>query len=99
RERNVTGVQTCALPISRAEIAGRAVDDDGLSAAQAGALQAAERHDQLCQSDQLGCRLVVEIGERRGAGGRPMRDLRKYAVAPARSEERRVGRGGWRRWT
>nr|WP_245284685.1 hypothetical protein [Bradyrhizobium sp. th.b2] len=77
---------------ARAEITGRAVDDDGLPAAQAGALQSAERHDQFCQSDQLGGRSVVEIGKRRDAGGRPVRDLGEHAVAPACLQRQRLRR-------
>ena len=46
---------------ARAEIAGRAIDQDGLAAGKAGTLDAAERHDQLGEADQLRGGLVVEI--------------------------------------
>jgi hypothetical protein len=48
RQHNSTG----------AEIAGCAIDDDGVAAAQIATLQAAERHDQFGEADQLRRRFV-----------------------------------------
>src|SRR5207249_5048420 len=90
RDRNVTGVQTCALPIYVLDCAQRRGDAD-----QRGGVDAA------AYDRELRPELRKRACGRKGAGPRE-RDLGQAAGVPeqARSEERRVGkecgaREGW----
>src|SRR5260370_29225886 len=67
RDSSVTGVQTCALPISTARAAGRVVQLVVLEGILVAAIAAAQRGLSLCQSllrAQLGQRVNVMILER-----------------------------------
>src|SRR5207247_5653584 len=88
RDPLVTGVQTCALPISP-----RSGRPRGGTAARANIIGcgAAKRYARLTASSTQRCPWVHTRAAGRAARTRPIRAL-------GRSEERRVGRGGrWRR--
>src|SRR5207245_3555742 len=97
RDATVTGVQTCALPISRrrnervddsAEQRGRAVEPVGLNLDAGFSQQRAGRV--LCPQGRGGSQNDREVA------GEPLHTPRTYS--PARSEERRGGkvwRSGW----
>src|SRR5207249_8615715 len=90
RDRNVTGVQTCALPISFACFLTRAYDFIRMAAISGASIKL------------MGSHVGVSIGED-GPSQMGLEDLAMMAAQPGvvvRSEERRVGkecrgRGGW----
>src|SRR5699024_12096212 len=92
RDRNVTGVQTCALPISTAV-------DNGSAAQLVGADERLLLSDLgMCKDLAINSGLTVSGGT---AGFRPpeqsqpgMVDTRADIWAASRSEERRVGKEG-----
>jgi len=83
----------CEHHRARAEIARRAIDQNGFAAANTRALQSAERHDQLREPDQFSRGLVVHVKQRGHAGRGPVRDLGERAVAPAHLHCERGRRG------
>src|SRR5437667_6075660 len=84
RDRDVTGVQTCALPISRprSEAAGQTRGRDGLARGPA---------EGLPLDDRDGCR--------HGLRHRPRADEGACPEPCRRSEERRVGKECRSRWS
>src|SRR5207249_8181882 len=91
RDRNVTGVQTCALPISLSCAAALAV------------IEAIEKDGLLARSAVIGGRFEKRafmwqkkwdlVGDVRGLGGMCAIELVRNAATRERSEERRVGKG------
>src|SRR5207249_9634512 len=88
RDRNVTGVQTCALPIYRRRDDQAAGRDRGQGAVGS----------RLQGRPGDGCvALPARRGRRREALGRRAAPGRALPAPPGRSEERRVGKEwGWR---
>src|SRR5438067_6623294 len=84
RDRNVTGVQTCALPISETRRVGRVVG----RSRHVGFRQAG------CPVRSSECRQVGSRGDGGEVGGALC-----LVGGGARSEERRVGRGGGAGWS
>src|SRR5207249_7706361 len=89
RDRNVTGVQTCALPISFSNHAGNCVGG------HAGGKAA--WHDHLLRSELSP--VIMEIRRRQKAGTRGQSPHRTVRERNARSEERRVGKECRSRWS
>src|SRR5207249_6501733 len=93
RDRNVTGVQTCALPISQ-RLEGGVPDGQEVRVAHVA--------DHRRSDDDVAQRLISADAARRAPGG-GVRDLPPAVSAEdrarGRSEERRVGKEGrtWRR--
>src|SRR5207249_8045376 len=94
RDRNVTGVQTCALPIL-VERARRLAAARHYTAAERD-LQRALRNDPV-HADALAAFGVVL--SRKGLWSEAVPFLRRVVEAEPRSEERRVGKEGRSRWS
>src|SRR5437016_11587471 len=87
RDWSVTGVQTCALPI---------FEEDAILVGRHAAQRLLEAEDDRRMPDVAAP--PEYLGRRWRADDAPAR-LGTGVVAGSRSEERRVGKGGWSRWT
>src|SRR5690606_39731409 len=88
RDFHVTGVQTCALPISRAYAVKR-----GLLASICGTPGRNMLGDEIAGGLPLACRLVPAAAAIHGVLGWPVAiSCRATGCARSRSEERRVGK-------
>src|SRR5207248_4680401 len=97
RDRTVTGVQTCALPISTLAWAAYQFTDyrDGMAPAS---LTRAPGLQVRRSSEQLELTATVHLGGLTGLSEAPALRLALAAVIEDRSEERRVGKGGCAVW-
>src|SRR5207249_9133190 len=87
RDRNVTGVQTCALPISSITSAKRAAHPNEPS----GSSKGRTRSGRACSATSpYGCRASWRLSTK---------SRRRTTIRAARSEERRVGKECRSRWT
>src|SRR5205823_9972792 len=98
RDKLVTGVQTCALPISDAQVAG---SSDGVT--DSADPEAGERDDAALRAAYVAAELGIRTPQFNAELGRiaqqeTQRWLGLGNDASVRSEERRVGKEGRGRW-
>src|SRR5205823_11379181 len=98
RDKLVTGVQTCALPIS--ELRPRPGDAGAPEAAGAGAPagRGESRHQVARQVQQEGAPGGALFYSRVWRTVRTVSKMRSICASSTRSEERRVGKESWWRW-
>src|SRR5699024_11375316 len=98
RDRNVTGVQTCALPIFKSNIFLDCTGDGEL-----GVSARAPFYEGRESKEMFGEDLAQENADNKSLGSSLMFQARKHdrpmPFTPPRSDERRVGRGGRYRHT